>query len=233
MRGCSARCLHFPLPLPYPSLACSLAPVQVENRDVYPGTYKGMHVRVWRVNVDHGVSYLDLKRAYSRCARRLANTCRGTALAVHMRALPKMHGICINLRGHADRHLCVICTFIVYTPGRALRHPLALASRMHAMYMHTQLRACTQARAHTQILAHRTHVRNTHACTHIYIYTRMYARAQVLCGSPQHQRGAGGVRAARGRGAPAHTRQRAPHLPPHPHQRLHDFCCLRRLRIPL
>lgn len=34
---------------------------------MFQGQYKGMHVRVWRVRVNHGVSYLDLKRAYSRC----------------------------------------------------------------------------------------------------------------------------------------------------------------------
>lgn len=40
--------------------------VQIENRDVFHGTFKGVKVRVWRVSVGQGVSYLDLKRAYSR-----------------------------------------------------------------------------------------------------------------------------------------------------------------------
>ncbi len=41
-------------------------PIQIENRDVFQGTYKGVRVRVWRVNVSHGVSYIELKKAYSR-----------------------------------------------------------------------------------------------------------------------------------------------------------------------
>ena len=39
---------------------------QVENRDVFPGSFKGVRVRVWKAAISHQVSYLELKRAYSK-----------------------------------------------------------------------------------------------------------------------------------------------------------------------
>lgn len=41
-------------------------PTQVENRDVYAGAFKGVKVRVWKVAISHMVSYIELKRAYSK-----------------------------------------------------------------------------------------------------------------------------------------------------------------------
>ncbi|KAG2432997.1 hypothetical protein HXX76_008725 [Chlamydomonas incerta] len=42
------------------------APVTVEGREVFMGTFKGVKVRVWKVPISHSVSYLELRRAYSR-----------------------------------------------------------------------------------------------------------------------------------------------------------------------
>eukprot|EP00798_Chlamydomonas_sp_ICE-L_P005097 gene5097-34897_t len=42
------------------------SPIQVENRDMYPGSYKGVRIRVWKVPISQSVSYLELKRAYSK-----------------------------------------------------------------------------------------------------------------------------------------------------------------------
>ncbi|GLI63892.1 hypothetical protein VaNZ11_007009 [Volvox africanus] len=42
------------------------APIMVEGREVFMGTFKGVKVRVWKVPVSQSVSYLELRRAYSR-----------------------------------------------------------------------------------------------------------------------------------------------------------------------
>ncbi|KAJ9531877.1 hypothetical protein QJQ45_022018 [Haematococcus lacustris] len=48
------------------SMISGREPMQVENRDVFLGTFKGVRVRVWRVSISHNVSYFELKRAYSK-----------------------------------------------------------------------------------------------------------------------------------------------------------------------
>lgn len=47
----------------------------LQGREVYPGTYKGMRVRVWKAAINTGVSYLELRRAYSKYCIAHPNIC--------------------------------------------------------------------------------------------------------------------------------------------------------------
>ena len=57
------------------AMVAGAEPMQVEGRDVYPGSYKGVRVRVWRAAISHSVSYLELRRAYSKYCIAHPNIC--------------------------------------------------------------------------------------------------------------------------------------------------------------
>ena len=42
---------------------------------MYPGTFKGVRVRVWKACISHSVSYLELKKAYSKYCIAHPNIC--------------------------------------------------------------------------------------------------------------------------------------------------------------
>lgn len=79
---------HRLIPYPYTAILPHLVQ-QVEGREVYPGTFKGVHVRVWKACISHSVSYLELKKAYSKYCIAHPNICA-------------VLGVCIQVRGGQD-----------------------------------------------------------------------------------------------------------------------------------
>lgn len=60
---------------------------------MFNGSFKGVKVRVWRVGVGHGVSYIELKRAYSKYCIAHPNICAVLGVCIQPAAVtaPQSH----------------------------------------------------------------------------------------------------------------------------------------------
>ena len=52
---------------------------------MYPGTFKGVAVRVWKACISHSVSYLELKKAYSKYCIAHPNICAVLGVCIQVR----------------------------------------------------------------------------------------------------------------------------------------------------
>jgi hypothetical protein len=67
---------------------------------MFPGVYKGVRVRVWKAPISHSVSYLELRRAYSKYCIAHPNICAVLGVCIQVRVSRS----CIRLKC-----VCVVC----------------------------------------------------------------------------------------------------------------------------